>query len=83
MTPDEFTAIDIEITPERQDLVVETYVRRTLRPESICTFNTDRANGVSVSDALYHAVFNEFVIEAFLDQIASAEAATTTPSQDN
>jgi hypothetical protein len=84
MTQDDFSSIDIEVTPEQQDLMVEAFVRRNLRPESVCTYDTDRSNGTSVGDALYHAVFNEFVIEALLDQIAAQEAADpTTPAQDS
>ena len=84
MTPDDFSIVEIDIAPDQQDLMVEAFARRSLRPESMCTYDADRSDGASVSDALYHAVFNEFVIEALLDQIAAQEAATPTkPAQDS
>lgn len=69
MEDEEFSTIDIEATPEQQDLMVEAYVLSTFRPESVVTYKTDRAAGESVKDALYHAVFNEFAIAALIETI--------------
>lgn len=83
MTSEDFSSIDIDVTPEQQDLMVEAFVRRSFRPESVCTFDADRSNGVSVSDALYHATFNEFVIDALIAQIAAMETAAPESTQDS
>lgn len=53
--------IDIDLTPEQENELVEMYVQRMMSEESISLFNEKRASG-AIEQALFDAVINECAI---------------------
>ena len=76
----EFANIEVNVTDEEQDALVEAFVRRTMTPESVSVFETEMMAGSTTEHALYRASFNEMVIRVLVEQIEQVK--TTDPQAD-
>ena len=74
MEDHEFANIEVSVTDEEQDTLVDLFIRRVMTPESVSVFDAELAAGSSVEHALYRASFNEMVICVLAEQIERSKA---------
>lgn len=63
--------LEIELSDEEIQRIIELYLEENLSPESFSIFTDMMAKNISVPECVYHAVFNEGVIEClnhFIDK---------------
>jgi hypothetical protein len=80
MTTPEFESLEIELEVVVQDMLVEQFVNKHLLPESVAVFTHDIQQGVSVAEAVYHAIVNEGVIHALQLAVDQAQDAAINPT---
>jgi hypothetical protein len=68
-----FETIELEMEPELQDKLIESYVLSNFSPASIDafynTYDNTSPDGQRIEDQLYAAVLNEMIINALQGQI--------------
>jgi hypothetical protein len=75
-----FETIEIDLETSLQDMLVESFVYKHLSPESVSVFVHDVQQGVSVAEAVYHAIVNEGVVHALQLAVDQAQDAAINPT---
>lgn len=74
----EYSNLEVQMSDEDKELIIEAFVRRKLDPAAYVQYLDELSQGRSIEEALLVAVINECVLEALRNKIQEMEQIEET-----